>query len=277
MKALYTDDQTLFQAKILGRTGFSRGYAKPRLRGQNCCLTLLLFREKNKTSFVNFSCPGTGLFLRCCHTWGVVERVLGVLAGKDFHPDRLAPWLGAASRIYAADSAADTCIQAGFQPIVVGDMDSVTADLSQFESRVNRDQMFSDADKLFAEIRRDGFDSATICGVEGDRLDHVFASFGSALAAGLRTSFVMRSGMAYLVTSQMVLKPSVGSRLSVMPLRGSLVSLRGVQWELERAPLVLGGQVSLSNRAIGDVNLEVHEGAVVLFSEQLIDPGEHRW
>lgn len=277
MKALYTDDQTPFQVKIPGQVLIHSKDEKGRIRRRQGRLTLLLFHAKNKTSFVNFSCPGTGLFLCSCQTGGVVERVLGVLAGNDFGRERLVPWLQAATKIYAADSAADVCIQSGFRPIVVGDMDSVRSDISQIENRINRDQMFSDADKLFAEIRHDGFDSATICGIEGDRLDHVFASFGSALTAGLRTSFVLRAGMAHLVTSRLVLVPRIGSRISVMPLKQSVVSLAGVQWPLDRAPLVLGGHVSLSNRAIGEVTLEVYEGAVVLFTEETPRPGEHRW
>ena len=215
-----------------------------------------------------------------------MERVLGVLAGADLPPELLALWARSATRIYAADGGADRLLALGLKPhVVVGDMDSLDPiwrdaareDLANVELVLGTDQETSDADKLLALLAGRGYESVTLVGAEGDRLDHLLATLGSAAAVpslevslGLRTGWgrVLRRGVALFDLPE-------GATVSILPITTCYaVSANGLQWPLSGADLALGGKVSLSNRALGGpVRIEIGMGTALLICGT--GPGPH--
>ena len=208
-----------------------------------------------------------------------MERVLGVLAGGDLPGDRLAAWARSATRIYAADGAADRLLAARVRPhVVVGDLDSLRAspaELVGIEVVLSTDQETSDADKLLALLAGRGYGAATLVGLEGDRLDHMLAALGSAAVSGLELSLGLRTGWGR------VLRPGVslfdlasGTTVSVLPLTPCEgVSLTGVEWPLAEETLALGGRISISNRAVGGpVRVEIGTGTALLVAGTGPDP-----
>jgi thiamine pyrophosphokinase len=214
----------------------------------------------------------TGVYLLWACTIAVVplsrKRVLGVLAGGDLPPEQLAQWCHSADFVLAADGGADRCLASGVTPdLTVGDLDSLVAEGLPNVLRV-QDQERSDCDKLLAQAAQMGAERVVLAGAEGDRLDHTLASLSSALASGLRVSFALRRGMADLVLppgmSRSVEPDDIVSVMPLMPCQG--FSIDGVRWPLSGVELLLGGQISLSNRAEGTpVRIRFASGAALLF------------
>jgi len=111
----------------------------------------------------------------------VAQRILGVLGGEDMGIELVRAWCASAQVIYAADSGADRVLATGYQPILVGDLDSFQSGYAMVDLRVEErpDQEYTDCDKLLQLVREDGHDSVTLCSVEGDLLDHLLAGLSS--------------------------------------------------------------------------------------------------
>ncbi len=208
------------------------------------------------------------------------SRVLIVLAGEDLPLDRLAAWAGEAECTIAADSAGDRLRAIGAWPdYLVGDFDSVRPEglRARVEVRHDPDAERTDCDKALALAEALGAREATVVGLEGDLLDHLLAGFSSALGSSLRLRFVLRRGLAHLVRGGETLRiwAAESARISVIPLRPTRATLRGVRWELEEALLELGGRVSISNQALGgEVTLAIDSDAALLFESGVSVP---RW
>lgn len=187
----------------------------------------------------------------------------------------LRAWCQSADRVIAADGAADWLLRESITPhLVVGDLDSVSPEALQQAQMVREtnDQDRSDADKLLDEV---GPESAfALLGVEGDRPDHALYGYGVSLR---------RPGT--LMPSDTLLGVSVGPGIWRIPTEpGALVSLiaftplhvvdlRGVRWPLADATLAPGGLQSLSNRAEGEIAVEIASGTGILwFERDRLDP-----
>ena len=202
-----------------------------------------------------------------------------MLAGGDLPLDRLAAWARSATRIYAADGAADRLLAAGVRPhVVVGDLDSLRAtvvELEGIEVVASTDQESSDADKLLALLAGRGYLSATLVGLEGDRLDHMLGALGAAAASPLELSLGLRAGWGRIFRPGVSLFDfPAGTTVSVMPLgECAEFSISGVEWPLEGVNLRLGGQVSLSNRALGGpMRVEMTSGTAVFVAGTTPEP-----
>lgn len=195
------------------------------------------------------------------------KRVLGVLAGNDLPIERLAQWASEAELLIAADGGADRLVAAGFTPhYTLGDLDSLRATGLPNVARF-ADQDTSDCDKLLDFAAALGVEHLTLTCVEGDRLDHVLATFASALRSSLEVSFALRRGPAHLVREAASFPATPGDRVSLMPIvpcQG--VTLSGVRWPLTDSELTPLGQVSLSNEVTeSQVEVSLAEGGAVIF------------
>lgn len=180
-------------------------------------------------------------------------------------------WADSAEKLYAADGAAATLIDDGFEPVVVGDLDSLPPSYRTRAQRVEHrpDQGFTDCDKLLMLAQEDGHEAITLTGIEGDQPDHMLATFSSALASPLAIRLAFRRGIGYVLQSGEVARYNVrpGARVSLLPLAECLgISLTGVEWPLREAPLAPGRSVSISNRATEkQIEIELGEGTAFLF------------
>ncbi len=153
--------------------------------------------------------------------------------------------------------------------MIVGDLDSLRAteaDLEGVEVIRSTDQENSDADKLLALLAQRGHTFATLVGLEGDRIDHVLAALGSASVSPLEIAFGFRGGHGRVLRRGISLfDVPAGVTVSVLPLREcSGFCITGVEWPLIGVHLELGGQISLSNRALGEpVRVEIGEGTAL--------------
>lgn len=176
-------------------------------------------------------------------------------------------WAHAADRIYAADSGADALLPLGLKPVVVGDLDSVTSDLSGLRVVEDPDQDFSDCDKLLRLVYQEiESPDLVIAGLEGDRLDHMLASISSLLATPLSSRVLLETGLAYPLSAPTVFRPPVadGTTVSLLPMGHCLASMRHCRWPLDRRNLALGEFHSVSNVAHQGFEVELHDGQALL-------------
>ncbi len=191
-----------------------------------------------------------------------------VLKGGDLPLELCLPWLAEADLLVAADGAGAELIRLGLRPLVVGDLDSFREDWPHVQSRPDQD--FSDADKALAEAATRGAERIVLTGVEGDRLDHVLASMGSALRAPVPVDLVLRRARGFFVTSD---RPgrwewAAGRRFSAIPVPTAQgVTLSGAEWPLAGADLAWGGDISLSNQAVEALEASVKSGALLVLIE----------
>jgi thiamine pyrophosphokinase len=200
---------------------------------------------------------------------GSQRRVLGVLAGADFAPDRLAAWALSADLVLAADGGADRLLALGITPFAtIGDFDSVVA--KEGLGRVVRDvsQDTSDCDKLLHFAAENGVSDITLVGAEGDRLDHVLGTLYSTVRSPLRIRLALRRGLGWILVGPVAqaVPTAPDESVSLLPLSEcSAVNLTGVKWPFQGQILAATGLVSLSNRATGSrIDIAIGSGAALL-------------
>lgn len=204
-------------------------------------------------------------------------RVLGVLKGMDYPAEQILAWAKSAQLVYAADGAARTLIEAGLAPVVVGDLDSLDRASIPKGVRVvhDPDQETTDCDKLITLMAAEGVTCFTLAGLEGDRLDHVFASLCSLVGRRMQIRVLLRRGMGFIVPcgENFRLNCPSGTRFSVLPLTLCWgVNLTNAEWSMTDAELRPGLHVSISNRSGEDTQLFLAGGTALVVIEG--NPGE---
>lgn len=197
----------------------------------------------------------------------MARRILGVLGGVSSSNQSLGQLANLADHIIAADSGQDVCQTAGFRPhLVVGDFDSLSEKLSGVEYIADLDQDRSDCDKLLDAIAAEGDADIIIGGLEGDRLDHVLSSLTSIAQSSLSPRILLMGGVGHVLRKGFWTFPEFpsGTTFSLLPLTQSLVTVTGVEWELQQATLEFGKFVSLSNIIRDHIHLTIESGIVLV-------------
>lgn len=212
---------------------------------------------------------------------GAVALVLA--AGSLPLPRLLPPLLEGVSLTVAADGGLSHARALGVRPdLLVGDFDSVTAEmLSQF-SELEQERHPRDKDQLDLELAIDaalkrGAHEIRALGVFGGRLDQSIAALHIAVryaAQGLTLSLHGASHEAHVLTGGQKVRLILpeGTTVSLIPLtETSSVSTEGLRYPLTRQAVIYGTGLGVSNSVSegsgGAVELAVHEGTVALMVE----------
>lgn len=206
-----------------------------------------------------------------------MTRTAIVLSGRDADAESLCRWLSSATTIYAADGGANRCVDLGFHPIVVGDMDSFEPVDEWLEIRSSDDQETTDFEKVIRAAVEDGVTQAVVLGLEGDRLDHVLASISTLVSAPLELRVVLRSGWATVLRSGAKWIAKDASGFSLIPLPSCIATIEGAEWNLASANLNLGEKVSISNFSKPGATIRIESGAALLISHGADEPWEWNW
>lgn len=167
-------------------------------------------------------------------------------------PDKLEmPLSGRFSKIIACDSGLDLALALGYRPdLVVGDMDSVKADISGYEKIVRP----CDKDESDFEIALGLCDGDyVLIGGGGGRMDHLINLY-SCFSKYHPPKLWFTAQDVIFFSSHFEACLEEGTLLSFYPYdlkSEALVTARGLVWELEERKVCLGF-FSLSNRSYGD-------------------------
>ena len=199
------------------------------------------------------------------------RRVLGVLAGRDMPVEQVVAWARSADYVLAADGAANFLAEGDFIPdVVIGDFDSISRNTKDVQKMLVHieDQNRSDCDKLLDYAQSLGFETITLCAMEGDAIDHIIGSLQSAARSTLEVRVATRRGVIMLLKGAVSASFDVPTktRVSLLPISNcSGVELTGVEWSLFGTEMSPIGFTSLSNRSVENVSVSIDSGVAALF------------
>lgn len=208
-----------------------------------------------------------------------------LLVGGAVHPSQaLRRRLQAADLVVAADGGLRHAEPLGLMPqLLVGDMDSVDAatlasfpDLPREPHPAEKDEL--DLELGLAVCRRRGAERVLVVGGLSGRLDQTLATclivqafhqggdeegVDCEVDDGLRRLWPLRRGEV----RRLPLQPGRGFSLLALDAQ-AVVSLSGARYPLERSTLARGSGRGVSNVAMGEVRIELHEGAMVAVTDR---------
>lgn len=176
--------------------------------------------------------------------------------------------------LLAADGGADHLARIGLRPAaVIGDLDSISESTRSWlgeDVMIKRpDQDRTDLDKA-VEYARDDLEvrALTVLAATGGRIDHDIGNLGllARLALGQRLVFAGDAHRLLAICGELTLESVPGEIWSFWSYDPAVrVTLEGVRWPLDEAPVDAGARPSISNVATGDrVHVRSRGGGVVV-------------
>ena len=185
-----------------------------------------------------------------------------------------------ADLLLAADGAAHFAQSLGFAPdIISGDFDSVSMEEARAlfpnaEIIPTIDQDFADSEKAIRLLLERGATEIILIGALGGRMDFTFANVALLLRYGNEVELrCLHDNGAGQITEIRAVSDGVcrfearqGDLLSLLALEnGVVVSVSGVQWCLENAPLPIGTHGISNVVTESTVTVTAHSGTVLVF------------
>ncbi len=185
------------------------------------------------------------------------------------------------ARVLAADSGMVHAKILHLEPeLWIGDFDSASKKLQREYSKVPRlefpvEKDATDGELAISHALKEGADDLLLVGGFGGQFDHALAHAGFLLAMAKRgITALMTSGTeeAQALFGEISLPDlKSGTRISVVPLSDLVaLTISGVKWPLNNRNVPLGSALTLSNIALGPVDLALRAGQalVITYPEQ---------
>jgi thiamine pyrophosphokinase len=202
-------------------------------------------------------------------------------AGRLIITPRIRAMLAASSLVIAADGGMQHALALGITPALwVGDFDSSSADL-QAIVRVKRQQHPRNKNQIDTELaleqaQQHGASSISILGAFGGRFDHALAlALIAAHWTQTRLPVSLDSGdeAGYIVLAEQSQRLTLHNQqtFSLLALQSdAIVSVEGAEWPLEQAVMPFGSGFGISNEALGEVDITVIQGCVLVVVQYTI-------
>lgn len=181
------------------------------------------------------------------------------------------------ARVIAADSGMAHAKILHLEPeLWVGDFDSASKKLQREYSKVPRlefpvEKDATDGELAISNALMQGADDILLVGGFGGQFDHALAhaSFLMALAKrGIKAMMTSGTEEAQALYGDVTLADlEAGTRLSVVPLSDLVaLTITGVKWPLNKRNVPLGSALTLSNIALGPVELSLRAGQALIIT-----------
>lgn len=175
--------------------------------------------------------------------------------------------------ILSADGGTDYCFEAGLIPnVVIGDLDSISKKSLKIieEKNIPVERFPVKKDKTDSELAIDylidkGIKDITLIGAIGNRMDHTLANIfllTKMNKRGIKGQIVSSHNTIFLVDDEMVI-PKMDNYVSLIPvdLFGTIVTLKGFEYELDKVKIEFGSTHGISNRVVESKGfIKIHEG-----------------
>ena len=211
-----------------------------------------------------------------------------VFAGGDPPPVELLADVDRSALVIAADSGLDHALALGFTPdVVVGDLDSVTADALARARDAGADVEPHPAEKdetdLELALRRAvalDVQRVTVIGGGGGRHDHLLANalvLGHDDYAGLAVDAIVGRARLTVIRDRAELRGAPGSFLSLLPLGGPARGIRteGLRYPLRDEELAPGTTRGVSNEFLTPLAaVSLDAGVLLAVQPDALSPSE---
>ena len=187
-------------------------------------------------------------------------------------------------KIYCADGGANYAHKLKITPnAIVGDLDSVDAKILE-EYKATGVTIINDLDKYNTDLEKtinyavkEGAKEIQIAGSLEGRPDQALGNFlllASPMFKSVNLSIITKNSLTLVLQTGESRKfnRKAGEHLSLIPIKDSVVSLKGTKWELSKQDMSIGNSEGLSNLIENEEALiKVHEGTVFLTHSINID------
>lgn len=189
--------------------------------------------------------------------------------------------IGINDLLVCADGAAEHIFKQQLIPdVIIGDLDSIPPEIEIFYKkkevtfiRYPREKDYTDTELAVKYAINNGAEELVICGLLGDRLDHVLANiFYLAKIAQKRPCCILEQNSSlYIIDDLIELKGDVGDELSLIPLRNCKgVKTTGLYYPLHTENLQLGSTRGISNVFIrNEITVEIMSGTLLVVHRAL--------
>lgn len=178
-------------------------------------------------------------------------------------------------KIFAADGAAIRLMDMGIEfDKVVGDLDSINLNISNSRNIPENkkiylpDQETNDFDKTLNYAKELGLKNLLILGFHGGELEHTLNNWSvfKRYAEILNVCIYENGRYAISVNESISLEVEIGEMIGLIPQSRTVLSTKGLKWELNNEVLELAIREGARNEAIaGEIQIEVHSGSILLF------------
>ncbi len=179
-------------------------------------------------------------------------------------------------KIYCADKGVEICFDSGFLPeLFCGDADSAGKDYLKKLADFNIAALLFDKDKDDTDLQLllknlPSGKNLLVTGIWGGRFDHLYSNVFSLLAYKLKTGLAAvladeKEIMVLLAAGEKItFTPEAEFKaVSLLPLKDSVVSIKGTKWVLDKAELNLSNPYAISNEITDEIiNIECHSGCI---------------
>jgi len=198
------------------------------------------------------------------------------IAGASPRAKRIHPRPG--DFLIAADGGLDHLTRWGLKPdLLVGDLDSLETAPGSIPC-VQHPRIKDDTDLSLAidEALARGYKHIMVTGAWGGRPDHCVGSLqllARAAGQGVRMELLCDGYIATAIASGQTLRLSGGGIVSVFAYGGqaSGVTIRGLEYPLDRAVLTDGTPLGISNTLDGEGEIIIEHGTLLVFYEEEIE------
>ncbi|KUJ85629.1 thiamine pyrophosphokinase [Ruegeria marisrubri] len=188
------------------------------------------------------------------------EKPITLVGGGEIGPDDLNMTLNSANLLVAADGGAHAVLASGRMPdVVIGDFDSLQPgemhQIPQERLFPIREQDTTDFDKALRNVA-----APLVFGVgfTGARVDHQLAVFSSMIRWRDRPCLILGEREVIFHAPPWIRLPvEPGSVVSLFPMRRVTGRSEGLEWPIDGLVLEPDGMIGTSNRALGEMVLEV--------------------
>ncbi|NRA89581.1 MAG: thiamine diphosphokinase [Simkaniaceae bacterium] len=182
------------------------------------------------------------------------------------------------AKVLAADGAAKWAEKQNAQlDFIIGDGDSASFSKTSSAQVVKiNDQDTTDFEKCIGFARDENLLPSLILGISGGELDHILGNIQALLKHSEKAplffidsyenngSEVLKIGLP-LHVGRYTFGVDKGARVSLIPFERSIVSSKGLVWELKEMVLEVEGILSVRNQALSEViDFQVERGKVIL-------------
>ena len=187
-------------------------------------------------------------------------------------------------KIYCADGGANYAHKLGITPdTIVGDLDSIDKDLLETYRAAginivhDPNQDNTDLEVAIDFAIKEGAKKIQIAGSLAGRPDQALGNFimlANPAFKSLDLSILAKNSLTFVMQTGDTREFSKKKwrRLSLIPIKDSIISLKGTKWELDKRDMSIGSSEGLSNLIESDKALvEVHKGTAFVTHSANVD------
>ena len=155
--------------------------------------------------------------------------------------------------IICADSGYDRAKKFGIKPdIIIGDMDSVKADLEDNSTIIYPQKKdFTDSELALFHAKEKGATEILMFGMIGTRMDHSYANISLLLNCRDADAVIIDgNNIIRMVFDEISIKGEIGDAVSILPFSGDVqgVTTKGLEYPLSDSTLKMGTSLGVSNK-----------------------------